>query len=402
MPSIRIKETKNGTPFYEIRVSTGRGKPQLSTRWYPPEGWSKRAIDKELASVAAEFERKCQTGDVLTKQQARERAAEEKAAADSILTLRKYCETVFMPAKTITMSENGRSSYQCNLDKWIYPALGDIKMPEVTNVQIAALLLDMQAQGKAHGTVIKVYTILSSLFKRAYMDDVVPANPIDKVERPKPRKDEKKKEVEAYTVDELRYILECLSRESLKWQAYVRLLVDTGIRRGECCAIRWGDLDFKENTLFIHSNLCYTAQKGVYEDTTKSSSVRRMDVDPDVMALLKAWRLEQTKQGISKYVFTKKGSLEPMHPQSPTQYMSRFAARNNIKELHPHKMRHTFASIAITHGADVASISEKLGHSDKAVTLRMYTHADSESIKRAGNVFRDAVKLPPAEQKNIG
>jgi hypothetical protein len=31
----------------------------------------------------------------------------------------------------------------------------------------------------------------------------------------------------------------------------------------------------------------------------------------------------------------------------------------------------------------------------------MYTHADSESIKRAGNVFRDAVKLPPAEQKNI-
>lgn len=49
-------------------------------------------------------------------------------------------------------------------------------------------------------------------------------------------------------------------------------------------------------------------------------------------------------------------------------------------------------SIAITNGTDVASISEKLGHSEKAVTLRMYTHADQESMKRASQIFRDALK----------
>lgn len=52
----------------------------------------------------------------------------------------------------------------------------------------------------------------------------------------------------------------------------------------------------------------------------------------------------------------------------------------------------TFASIAITNGADVASVSEKLGHSDKAVTLRMYTHADQESMRRASQIFKDALK----------
>ena len=62
-----------------------------------------------------------------------------------------------------------------------------------------------------------------------------------------------------------------------------------------------------------------------------------------------------------------------------------------IANLHPHKLRHSFASIAITNGADIASVSEKLGHSDKAVTLRMYTHADKESIKRAGDIFRAAL-----------
>lgn len=59
-----------------------------------------------------------------------------------------------------------------------------------------------------------------------------------------------------------------------------------------------------------------------------------------------------------------------------------------------HEPRHTFASIAITSGADVASVSEALGHSDKTVTLRMYTHANKESISDASKIFREAIKKP--------
>ena len=72
--------------------------------------------------------------------------------------------------------------------------------------------------------------------------------------------------------------------------------------------------------------------------------------------------------------------------------MARFAKKYGVEDMPPHKLRHSFASIAITNGADVASVSEKLGHSDKAVTLRMYTHADEESMKRASQIFRDAIK----------
>jgi site-specific recombinase XerD len=110
------------------------------------------------------------------------------------------------------------------------------------------------------------------------------------------------------------------------------------------------------------------------------------------MRLLRAWRLEQSSKALSPWIFSQEGSPEPMHPQSPARFMQKFAARNGIEHLHPHKLRHTFASISITHGADVASISETLGHSDKAVTLKMYTHADEESRKRASNIFRDALK----------
>lgn len=186
----------------------------MSTRWYPPEGWSQKAIDRELAKVSAEFERRCQSGEEINRAEKKELEAEAQREAAKVLTLKQYGETVFMPTKAVTASENTRDCYQRCLTNTIYPAIGDLKMPDITSANITALLLSIQSSGKAHATVIKHYTVLSSLFKLAYMTDVVPRNPMDKVERPKPRKDEaKSKPVEAYTAEELSQIADCLTKE---------------------------------------------------------------------------------------------------------------------------------------------------------------------------------------------
>ena len=85
MASTRLRTTKDGKRYYDIRVRQGRGKPELCTKWYVPENWSEKAIQKELANQAAEFERKCRNGEVLTRaeQKAKEEAerAEQEAAA---------------------------------------------------------------------------------------------------------------------------------------------------------------------------------------------------------------------------------------------------------------------------------------------------------------------------------
>ena len=115
-------------------------------------------------------------------------AAEAEAA--KIKTVKQYAEKVFMPRITLTGSENTRSSYQGNLERYIYPVIGEVKLPEVTAPQINALLLNLQARGLKVATVIKVYTILSGLFKAAYMEDAIDRNPMDKVTRPRPTPDE--------------------------------------------------------------------------------------------------------------------------------------------------------------------------------------------------------------------
>lgn len=62
MALTRKLTTKDGRTFYEISVSRGRRKSRLTRRWYPPDGWSRKAIKRELTSVAAEFERQSDTG----------------------------------------------------------------------------------------------------------------------------------------------------------------------------------------------------------------------------------------------------------------------------------------------------------------------------------------------------
>lgn len=393
MATATEKMTADGRVYYEIRVSQGRGKPKASKRWYPEKGWSKRYIERMLEKAKAEFEREVRSGEAITRAERKERDLQRKREAAKVQTLRQYVESVYMPTVTLTLSENTRNTYQSVLDRWILPALGELRLPDITAANISALLLSMQRAGKAHATCVKVYNVLMGLFKKAYMTDVVDRNPMDKVQRPIHRKDEvKREEPEAYTAEEMRHILQCLEHEPLKWQVYMRLLADTGMRKGECCGLQWKDVNFRDDTITISGNLCYTQQKGVYLDTPKNGKTRTVDIDPEIMALLQQLRTEQARHGISSYVFTQNNSSSPMHPRTPGFYMKKFGKRYGVEHLHPHKLRHTFASIAITCGADVASVSEKLGHSDKSMTLRMYTHADKESIRRTSQIFRDAIK----------
>ena len=104
MPSIRKKTNRAGDAVYEIRVSRGRGKSYLTRRWQPPEGWSQKAIDRELARVAAEFERQCHAGEVLSRSEMA--AIEAQRAAEDAKEIESYLELLYQKStKTDESSE---------------------------------------------------------------------------------------------------------------------------------------------------------------------------------------------------------------------------------------------------------------------------------------------------------
>lgn len=390
MASVRKKHNSKGY-FYEIRVRLGRDKPELTKRWYVPDGWSQKTIDRELARQTVAFEDECKKGLHISRNEQKVLEEHRAKEIESAMTVKKYGSDVFLPAKQVYCSPNTIDTFERVCRVTIFPSIGDMLMADVTTAHLSKLLLDYQSTGRSHASCVKLYTVMNLLFSMAYMTDVIERNPMDKVSRPKPRKDEMKNtEVESYTADEISYIMECLEGEDIQWQAYVRLMIDTGMRRGECCGLKWDRVDFDRNTIHISETLNYTAKDGVFVGRPKNGKERVVDVDPSVMELL--MKLRNSKEVESEWVFTQSNSAEPMHPQTPTGYMRDFQSRYGVAGMHPHKLRHSFASIAITAGADIASVSEILGHSDKAVTLRVYSHSDAEARKRASDTFRNAIK----------
>lgn len=405
MASIKEGQTKTGKRFYEIRVRRGRGMPTLSRRWYVPDGWSSRAIDRELKKVAAEFERQAEQGEIISRVEKTEREAKAQEEAAKILTFRQYAERIYLPSLTVTASPHTVDNFQRNLKNHIYPAIGEKKMPDVSTADITALLLKAQETHKL-SSVLKLYTIVNLIFKKAYHEDMIKKNPMDRVTRPKPKKEEGKNgTVEAYTAEELARFMDLIEGEPLQWRCYISLLIDCGCRRGEACGLRWCDVDLDNGTIQIEHTLAYTPKAGVYLDSPKNGKTRKVFVDKDVLSMLKELRDSQkvVKKDGTGYVFTQgPNSLEPMFPDAPTRYFQKLGERLGIEGLHPHKLRHTFASIAITNGADPVSIAQTLGHSDVAVTLRIYSHANEESQRKASSIFRTAIKEAAKEKNGSG
>lgn len=394
MASVKLMERKDGSRFYKISVYRGRGKSNYTKRWDWPEGWSKRSAEREVAKIAAEFERACAAGEIHNRAEVKQAATEAAAEAAKLKTVRQYADGVFMPTKEASISENSRANYRTYLDRHILPVIGDRLLVDVSPAILQKLIIDYQRAGYKHASAVKLYNILNGLFNMAFMDDSIPLSPMLKVKRPAPRKDEALKDDRklALTAQELSTVLSCVAQEPLKWQVYINLAADTGARRGELCALQWQDIDLQSGTVAIKRNLQYTSQAGVFVSTPKNGKSRTVDIGGETISLLRQLRAEQSASCISQWVFTQDGSTDPMHPQTPTRYFEKFGRRYGIKDFHPHILRHSSASIALTNGADVVSVSERLGHSDTAVTLRMYAHANEESIRRAGQTVRDAIK----------
>lgn len=391
MASFKEKTDKDGNLIYQVQASNGRGRRVWRT-FRPEPTWSKRTTQRELQRFAAELESQLEEGEVLTREETEQKAAAEAAEAAKIKTFRQYAEAVYLPEKAATLSEKSRSSYTQLLEQHVFPVLGDVPMQEITAAMVKALLAGLP-DTFAYASIVKVYAVLHGLFKAAVMDDTLDRNPMDKVPRPKQSKDAAlPTEHKAFTAEETRYILRCLKDEPLKWQAFVLLLIDTGCRRGEACGLQWQAVDLDAGTITIERNLQYTKDRGTYETLPKNGKVRIVDISPDVSQLLR--ELRQTQPVMVRWVFTQDDSPEPMHPDSPTRYFQKFGKKYGIEHFHPHKLRHTSASLAITNGADVVSVAARLGHSDSSTTLRMYAHANEESIRRVGQVVRDALKEP--------
>lgn len=416
MASVTPRKNKQGEIIsYQIKVTRGRDKltgkqlTPFTMTYTPPEGWSKKAIERDLQKVMGEFEAACNRGEVLTREQAKDKALadlaqaeREKAEEERKVTFARYID-MFIQEKSTTFAPGTMENYRFALNR-AKPTLGDMKMMEIDTFTIKKYMTDLQTNGQnekngkplAHKTVLKHYIVLHAFFENAVEDEIIPYSPMQNMKRPKPRKDELPKEAIVYDEAQVQYIMECLNKEPLKWKALIMFAIDSGCRRGEIIGLKWSEIDFTTGRCNICRNAQYTAGKGTYISTTKSRKNRVIFLNRPVLDILAEWKKQQTihyfKLGIpqSGFCFTQENG-QMMNPQAPTAYLERFGEKYNLPGIHPHALRHTMATLSIANGADIVSVSEKLGHAEPSITLNVYSHANEEAQRRANEVLANAL-----------
>ena len=139
MASYTARKNKDGKIIsYQIKVSRGRDKltgkqlTPFTMTYTPPDGWSRKAIERDLIRVMGEFETACNRGEILTKEQAKTRATEqaEQAKREQVKpTFNQYAE-LFLKEKAATLSAVTLHNYKQAL-KRPSEIFGGMKLEEI-------------------------------------------------------------------------------------------------------------------------------------------------------------------------------------------------------------------------------------------------------------------------------
>ena len=157
----------------------------------------------------------------------------------------------------------------------------------------------------------------------------------------------------------------------------------TGIRIGELCALKWKNIDLENETIFVDktiqrikvANSIEDKKTKVIIDTPKSpASIRTIPLPQILLHILKNF-----KSSDNSHLLT--NTQKYIEPRIYQRHFKSFLEECSIKDNRFHTIRHTFATMAISRGMDIKTLSVLLGHTDVSFTMKRYVHPNIEHKK---------------------
>jgi integrase/recombinase XerC len=270
-------------------------------------------------------------------------------------------------AHTLKSYAHDLSQLRAFLDVKRHPALADLRKLDV--IALRGFLAERHRQDATMSVLRKLSAVRGFLkyAKKEKRIDTSPAALLDSPKRPKSLpKTVSEKEAAALCDVALG---SAHTRHALRDRAVVELLYGAGLRVGELCALDVDDLKVAERSVRV-------VGKG-----NKERQVPFHDVCADA---LNAWLAVRTDGARALFLGARGGRLDDREVR---RFLSRYGLEVGAHgRVHPHKLRHAFATHLLEGGADLRGIQELLGHASLSTTQR-YTHVD---VKRLTRVYVDA------------
>ena len=217
--------------------------------------------------------------------------------------------------------------------------------------------------GLAPKSLQRLLSSCRSLFRQLTREGLLSHDPLLGVRGPKVRR----KLPQVLDVDEATALVETAGDDTLalRDRAMLELFYSSGLRLSELVGLRWLDLDLDEGEVRVLG---------------KGNKTRIVPVGRHAVTALRAWGAALGTAADAP-VFPGRGG-KPISPRTVQTRMNTLALRQGMaKRIHPHLLRHTFASHMLESSGDLRAVQELLGHADIATT-QIYTHLDFQYLAK--------------------
>jgi integrase len=255
-------------------------------------------------------------------------------------------------------------------------ALRPIPLRRVTTLDLDMHFERLRQAGTSAARIRFVRSVLGIAFGQAVRWRLLSYNPVRETRPPRWNR----ASYETWEAEEAGAFLAC-ARERCPWWPLFVLALATGMRRGELAGLRVGDLRLADREILVRRSRVYGSGGPIELEPKTARGRRRIRFRRDVARILRWWlrereRWQVTAQAIglwrtSEYLFVWQDG-RPVSPNTISLTFRRLVKAANLRPIRFHDLRHTHAVLELAAGLPLPVLSERLGHRDAALTMRVY------------------------------
>ncbi|MBS4203695.1 tyrosine-type recombinase/integrase [Lederbergia citrea] len=317
----------------------------------------------------------------------------------SPITLKEYLNTWLTEYKRGTIRKNTFELHERNINNHILPYFKNILLQEVMPIMYQKFLNHLSDQGYSRRTVEIIHGTMYNAFEKAVIIKKVEDNPCKGVSIKGKDKDREIKFIDSNNIP--LFLQEAYKYDYIYW-IFFKILIETGMRKGEAAALQWPDIDLKERTININKSLDFQPRdmSELFGDTKTFHSKRIITMSQSLTNDLHFHKKYQNQNklalnevyhhDLNLVLCRNDGNFMPK--SSLFNAFSRILKKAGLPSLPIHSTRHTHAVLQLEAGADMKYIQERLGHGSIQITADVYAHISKKIDQNTMNKFEEYTK----------